>query len=179
MPALTQSDVYTINANEARKRDLRLEIARIKGQLDASAALSRQAAEVNSATLVKKTALEQELAQLESAGAAPGSSDDWGKYSTVEMAAQDERFYAKDKGYDWLVFNPLATFEETVAEFEKYMLEQRTARGRPWLLQRGEGLIHEWQANAFARGLIAEDSWPAFRDWLLIVGKERAVSSTQ
>jgi hypothetical protein len=177
VPNLTQSDVYTINAAEARKRDLRLEIARIKGQLDASAALSRAAAEVNSATLVKKSSLEQELARLEAAGATPGSSDDWGKYSTVEMSAQDERYYAKDKGYDWLVFNPLATFEETAAEFEKYMLEQRTAFGRPWLLQRGDGLIREWQANAAARGLIVEQSWPIFRDWLLAIGKERAVSA--
>ncbi|RKH94503.1 hypothetical protein D7Y15_42655, partial [Corallococcus sp. AB030] len=68
-----------------------------------------------------------------------------------------------------------ATFEEAVAEFEKYMLEQRTARGRPWLLQRGEGLVREWQANAFARGLIAEDAWPSFRDWLLGAGKARAL----
>lgn len=132
---------------------------------------------MNSATLVKKTALEQELARLESGGTPPGSSDDWGKYSSVETAAQAERYYAKDKGYDWLVFNPLATFEETVVELEKYMLEQRTARDRPWLLQRGDGLVREWQANAFARGLIAEDTWPAFRDWLLSVGKERAVGA--
>ncbi|RYZ34552.1 MAG: hypothetical protein EOO72_12975 [Myxococcaceae bacterium] len=123
-----------------------------------------------------KNDLEAQLAQLESGGS-PGISDEWGKFSTVETAAQDERYYAKDKGYDGLVGNPLATFEETVAEFERFMLEQRTAVGRPWLLQRGEGLVREWLANAVARGLIAEDSWPAFRDWLLSAGKERALGT--
>ncbi|WP_163998691.1 hypothetical protein [Pyxidicoccus caerfyrddinensis] len=171
---LTAEEVYQRNAMEARRRELMTQLARVRGYLDASAASSKYFARINQDTQVQRDELERQLRELDAGGTA-GLTDDWGKYSALELAAQEDRYAAKAGCYDWLVAHPMATLAEAAAELERLMLEARSAAGRPWLLLRGEGLVREWQANAFARGLIPEDDWAVFRDWLLVIGKDAAL----
>jgi hypothetical protein len=172
--SLTPEQIYQLNANEARKRELRVQIARTKGQLDASAALSQMISRLNQDTQVQRQEQERELSTLESGGAV-GTTDDWGKFSALDHAMHAERFAAKDFTFDWLQANPDATLEEAVAQFDGAMLAARTARGRPWLLQSGAGLIQEWMSNAVSAGLIPAPEWEAFRAYLLTITKEEAV----
>lgn len=173
--ALRPEQIDELNANEARKRELRVKLARVKGQLDASASASKFFARINQDTQIQRDELERELVAMEEGGAA-GVLDAWGRLSTFESAARKERRGAKERCYGWLAANPAAEQQACAAELGRLMLEQRTAAGRPWLLQDPLGLLSEWQANAHAAGLIAENTWLAFRTWLLGVGREAALA---
>ncbi|MBZ4402425.1 hypothetical protein [Myxococcus sp. AS-1-15] len=173
MPPLTPEEVYQRNAIEARRRDVTCQLARVRGQQDAAASASRHFAGVGQALQVERAGLEGELQVLQAGGG--GLTDDWGKYSALELAAQEERYPAKSAAYDWLVAHPAATFLEAAGELERLMLEARTAAGRPWPLLRADGLLREWQANAFARGLVPGNTWEVFRDYLLSIGKDAAL----
>ncbi|WP_163869604.1 hypothetical protein [Myxococcus eversor] len=172
--SLTSSEVYQRNAVESRKRDVSCALARVRGELDAAGASARHFATVGQGLQVRRAELEGEMQALAASGVA-GLTDDWGKYSALELAAQEERYPAKALAYDWLVAHPTATFLETAGELERLMLEARTAAGRPWLLWRADGLLREWQANAVARGHVAGNTWEAFRDYLLVIGKDAAL----
>jgi hypothetical protein len=170
--AMTPEEVYQLNAVEAQKRDVARAIARLDGQVQAG-----QVAIATLTRLIQDTGLQRRdlIEQLQRLEASRTPSDDFGKFSNVEKAAQDERYFGKAATFDWLEGNPTATLEETAAYFEARMLEYRTAAGRPWLLQRGEGLVREWMANALARGLVADDTWDTFVRFLLGLGKDAAL----
>lgn len=172
---LTFDQQYQQLANEARKKELRVQISRLGGQMDASSALARYVSGVNQDTALQKQQLEQQLKTLEEGGAT-GTLDDWGKFSTIEAAMQTERFHGKDKAYDWLVLHSECTLEELAEAFGGFMLEKRAELGRPWILQNPRGLLMEWQRQAYERHLIQEDSWTVFRAFLLHIGKEQATS---
>ena len=171
---LSQSEVYQRNAVEAVRREREKRLALVKGRIEAAAEAARLFGQQGQQLQAQRLELEAELQALAASGEV-GLTDDWGKYSALEQAAQAERYPAKASAYAWLVAHPAATFLEAAGELERLMLAARTAEGRPWLLMRADGLLREWQANAVARGLVAVDSWEAFRDWLLSIGEDAAL----
>jgi len=181
---MTPDEIYAVNAKEARIRDLRTQIARINGQISASTVLASSLSRVNQDSTMQKQELETELRKLEDSGSV--ASDDWGKFSSVEKAAFDERYAGKVYMLQWLQSHKSASFEQVVSEFETKMLEFRASpiindeglqvrSGRPWLIQRGDGLIREWITNALDKKLIPSDSWEAFRDFILAITFEEAM----
>lgn len=159
-------EVQQLNAAEAKKREIRYRLGRIRGQLDSTAATSRFFARVNQDTRVQHEAAEAELRTLEESGAV-GITDGWGEFSPVDTLTRDERQAGGTDGYEWLVANPtgdVTTFTSTVSAG---MLAHATARGRTQPIQRAAEIVPLWIINAYAANKISVADWPSFLDLLL------------
>src|SRR5690348_8286440 len=133
-------EVQQRNAVEAKKRELRYRLGRIRGHLDATAAASKFFARVNQDTRIDHDEAEAELRTLEESGAV-GITDGWGEFSRVDTLTKSERQAGGTDGYEWLVANPtgdVTTFTSTVAAG---MLAHATARGRTQAIQRAAEIV--------------------------------------
>lgn len=151
---------------EAKKRELRCRLGRIRGQLDATAAASRFFARVNQDTRIEHDEAEAELRTLEESGAA-SITDGWGEFTAVDQLAKEERAAGGTAGYEWVVANPTGDAQGFASAVQSGMLAHATARGRTQPLQRSAELVPLWISNAYAANKIPAADWPSFRGLLL------------
>lgn len=159
-------EIQQRNAVEAKKRELRYRLGRIRGQLDATAAASKFFARVNQDTRIQHDEAEAELRTLEESGAV-GITDGWGEFSPVDKLAKEERQAGGTDGYEWLVANPTGDAAGFTTEVAAGMLAHATARGRTQPLQRAAEVVPLWIGFAFAANKIPAADWPSFRALLL------------
>jgi hypothetical protein len=174
MAELESVEIQKLNAVEAMKRELRVSVARIRGQLDASATLMRFLARVNQDTQVQKEEAEAKLRALEESGSS-GITDGWGEFTAVDWIAKGERRAGAIKGYGWLVLNPQGEVAEFVAAVETGLQEHATADGRPVPLQRGAQLVALWVRCVYEAKKSEAPSWEAFRTALLTAPEPETV----
>jgi hypothetical protein len=160
------TEVQQRNAAEAKRREIRYRLGRIRGQLDATAAASRFFARVNQDTRVQHEAAEAELRTLEESGAV-GITDGWGEFSPVDNVAKGERQAGATDGYEWLVANPTGDAAGFTTEVAAGMLAHATARGRTQPLQRAVEVVPLWITAAHAANKIPVADWLSFRAHLL------------
>lgn len=164
MPGLDTDTVQEMNAVEVMRRELRVRIARIRGQLDASAAASKFFARINQDTQVQRTEAEAELAALDASGA-PGVLDGWGEFCQIDKEAKAERLAGANSGLDWLAAHTSSTQTEFVAAVQSGLEARRTADGRVARIHNAAGIAEMWLRGAIQRGTVTD--WPTFRDRLL------------
>lgn len=164
MPGLDSSEVQSLNAVEVKRRELRIRIARIRGQLDASAAASKFFARINQDTQIQRQEAEAELLALDESGA-QGVLDGWGEFTPLDKAARAERLAGANAGLDWLASNPTSTQAEFVAAVQAGLEARRTADGRLARIHSASGVGEMWLRTAIQEGKASD--WPTFRDRLV------------
>ncbi|ADO68695.1 hypothetical protein [Stigmatella aurantiaca] len=174
MAKIESGEIQKLNAVEAKKRELRVRVARIRGQLDASAAATKFFARVNQDTQIQKEEAEAELRALEESGSS-GITDGWGEFTAVDGIAKGERRAGALKGYGWLVLNPQGEVAEFVAAVETGLHEHATAGGRSVPLQRGGQLVALWVCCTYEAKKSEAPSWEAFRAALLTAPEPESV----
>lgn len=163
---LTPEQIHDLNAVEAKKRELRVKLAKIRGELGASAAASKFFARINQDTQIQREQAEAELRALEESGAI-GILDGWGMFTPTDRAAKSERKAGATRGYEWLLLNPTGDPQGFSDAVNSGMQEHATAAGRAQPLQRTAQLVPLWIGFAFAAKKISSADWPSFRGLLL------------
>lgn len=158
------NDVLTILANEARRNELRLSIAGLVGQMNATASAVQRLNSVNSDSQIQLAERQAELAALE-AGAGPGVTADFGRKSVVTQFVESERFAAKDAVIAFVKANPECTEEDAAAQWDTAALASHPEF--PLVIQDARAMSKLYRSHLLAGGLITDDSWEAQRQWIL------------
>jgi len=136
---LTTDEIHDLNAVESKKRDLRVKLAKIRGELAASAAASKFFARINQDTQIQREQAEAELRDLEESGAI-GILDGWGMFTPTDRAAKSERSAGATSGLQWLKANPTSTQTEFVTAVASGLESARVAAGRNFRLNVAAGI---------------------------------------
>lgn len=170
---LDQDEIHNLNAVEVKRRELRIRLSRLRGQLDASAAASRFFARVNQDTQLLKVEAEADLLALDESGA-PATLDGWGEFTPLDKAARAERLAGANSGLDWLDDNLTSTQADFVAAVQAGLEARRVADGRQARIHTAAGIAEMWLRTAIQEGKATD--WPSFRERLLAaVDRETAL----
>lgn len=162
--AITSTDIQTALANEARRQELRQKLAGLRGGADATASLMQRIMSLNNDQQKQIQDTSNTLIAFE-AGAAPGVTQDFGPKSTITQMIETERYAAKAAVVDFVKNNPTtATEEQAVAAWNQAGLATHPEFTQ--IIQDGYVMGALYRANLVSAGLIANNSWTAFRDWV-------------
>ena len=161
---LTTDEIHDLNAVESKKRDLRVKLAKIRGELAASAAASKFFARINQDTQIQREQAEAELRDLEESGAI-GILDGWGMFTPTDRAAKSERSAGATSGLQWLKANPTSTQTEFVTAVASGLESARVAAGRNFRLNVAAGIAEMWVRTAVARKRATD--WESFKTYVL------------
>lgn len=161
-------EMQTYIANQARREELRISIARLVGSIDATASASQRLNSLNSDAQMILAGKQTELAALE-AGAGPGVTADFGPKSGITQMIETERFAAKDAVVDYVKANPECSEEDAAEQWKAAALASHP--GFPLVLQDGLVMSALYRSNLLKAGLIVEDTWAAHRQWILANAK--------
>ena len=158
------TDVQTALANEARRQELKQQIAGLQGSMNATASAVQKLNSVNSDNAIALAHAQAELSALDQ-GAGPGITADFGPKSTVTQLIEVERFAAKDAVIDYVKANP--TCSENDADNAWRAAAMASHPEFPMVIPDGLVMSQLYRANLLKAGLIGEDSWAAHRQWML------------
>jgi hypothetical protein len=161
---MSNIDIQTALANEARRQELRSSIAELKGRMDATASAVQRLNSVNSDSQIALTEKQAELAALE-AGAGPGITADYGPKSTITQLIEKERFAAKSATIDFVKANPACTEADAAAAWNQAALASHPEFAS--VIQDGMIMSALYRGNMVAAGLITENTWEAHRQFIL------------
>lgn len=159
----TPADIQTALANEARRSELRQKIASLRGGVDATASLLQRISSLNTDQQMQLQDAVSTLAAFE-AGAGPGVTDDFGPKSSVTQMIESERFAAMSAVITFVQANPACSEDDAAAQWATAGLASHPSF--PMLIQDGQVISALYRANLLAEGVIAENTWAAFRDWV-------------
>jgi hypothetical protein len=159
----------TYLTNDARRQELRIKIAKLKGEMIASSSLSQSIASLNNDAQTALSAAQSELATLE-AGGGPGATSDFGPYSTTDQALQNERTTGKSALIDYIKLNTACLEADAIAQWKTAALKGRPV-DRQWLLHDPQALRYEYSANLVALKYVVDNTWASFRAWVVATAK--------
>lgn len=93
--------------------------------------------------------------------------DVYRKTSLIEQEALPERQRVKSVVFDYLFANPDATFDA--------IAEMMDNEGGPDRLHSYRGVVKKYIKNAKDAGMIPSETWDDFRNFILYIGKEKAL----
>lgn len=158
-------DINELRARDARRQELRVAEAELKGRLNAQ---SEQAQAISSANAATRAALKiksEELAALE-VGDAPGITTEFRPVSLVDNRANTERTVGQTAVALAVKADPAITLEAAMALWTANATAYRESIGRTTPTQNPEGCLEEYLLDMTAAGNIPEPTWEAFRAWI-------------
>jgi hypothetical protein len=102
---------------------------------------------------------------------APGLTDDFGQFSSVDQALRTERFAGKSAVIDYIKAFPNCTIEEAAAAYSEAALATRP-EGQKVLLQNPQALFGFYASTAKTMAIIPDASWESFRAMVYNLAKE-------
>jgi light-regulated signal transduction histidine kinase (bacteriophytochrome) len=119
-----------------------------------------------------RAALDSATTALTTATAnAPGLTDDFGQFSTMDQALRAERFAGKSAVIDFIKANPNCIIEEAVTAYSQAALATRPV-DQQILLQVPQALFGFYASSANVMGVIQDASWASFRAMVYNLPKE-------
>ncbi|SRR6266568_4246561 len=167
---MATTDVQTALANEARRQELRAQVASLQGQAKATAMLAEALANTNADATKQLTDARAQLTSFE-AGAGPGITDDFGAYSTLEQAMRAERFAGKAAVVDHVKANPTCSEADAELAYRTAALAARPS-DRQWLLVAPASLRQEYSASLVKLGLISDTTWASWAAWIVATDRD-------
>jgi hypothetical protein len=165
---MTNTDVQTALANEARRQELRQRIAGLQGSMNATASLVQRLNSVNSDAQISLASAQDELIALE-AGAGPGITADYGPKSIITQLVESERFAAKSAAIDFIKANPECTEEEAAQAWNDAAIASHP--DFPLVIQDAITLSTLYKANLLKANLITDDTWESYRAFVINTAK--------
>ena len=117
--------------------------------------------------IAKRQQAENKITEITSMPETVLPVDVYRKVSLIEQEALPERTRVKGVAFDHLFANQDATFETIVGIMD--------SEGGSDRLHNYSGVVRRYIKNAFQAGMIQEESWEAFRAFVLFIGKDKAL----
>lgn len=160
---------YDILANEARKQELRIKLARLRGSMDATSSVMSRLSSLNNDAALQVSEAQEQLSAIE-LGAGPGITDSFGSKSTVTRLLETEREAAKSACVDFVKANPGCSEVEAANAWDVAALASHP--DVPCVLQPGMAMGTLYRLNLVAGNFISENTWEAQRAWVLSTPKD-------
>lgn len=164
----TTQEIQTALANEARRSELRLRLATLRGSMAATASVVQRLSGLNSDAAVSLADAAAELAALE-AGAGPGITAEFGAKSMITQYQEVEREAAKSACIDFIQANPECAEEDAAAAWDAGAVASSPLG---IVTQSGLAMGRLYRFNLASQGGLPSDTWAAFRAWVVTTPKE-------
>lgn len=160
-------DINELRARDARRQELRVAEAELKGRLNAQSEQAQAISAANAATRAALQAKRGELAALE-VGDGAGIGSDLGPYSAIDQLLRTERFAGKAASIDAIKADPTISLADAEAAWTVAALAA-TGLDRIGVEPGFYGAIYRQQLHAAGR--IQEATWEAQRAWIVATDK--------
>jgi hypothetical protein len=157
-----------IIANEARRQELRIGIAGLEGQVNATASAVQRLNSVNSDAVIALQEKREELAALE-AGAGPGVTSDFGRKSAITQMIEAEREAAKGAAIDFVKANPDCSEDDAALAWDAAAIDAHPEF--PHVIQGGAVMLALYRAKLAGADIIHDATWESQRAWVLATSK--------
>lgn len=155
-------------ANEARRQELRIAIAKLTGAMDVTASVQQRLATLNNDKAIERDEKLSELASLE-AGAGPGIMADFGRKSAITQLIEAEREAAKSAAIDYVKANPECTEDAAGQAWDEAALAAHPDFAQ--VIQHGTVMLALYRANMAKANMIPDTTWESQRAWVLATDK--------
>jgi hypothetical protein len=155
-------DIQTVMANEARRRELQIKIAGLKGELNATSSLQKNISAVNADASIMLSDLQAQLDAL-NAGAGAGVTADFGEKTELTQQLEVERKAGAKAVIALIKTNEKTTEDEAIEAWEAAAAK---ATGMELCAQRGRVISLTYRQRLAKEGAIASVDWSDFAEWI-------------
>jgi hypothetical protein len=155
-------DIQAALANEARRRELQIQIATTKGELNATSTLQRRISAVNADASIMLSDLQSQLDAL-NAGAGAGITANFGEKTELTQLLEVERKAGAKAVIALIKTNEKSTEEEAIEAWEAAAAK---ATGMELCAQRGRVISLTYRQRLAKEGAIASVEWSDFAAWI-------------